>query len=152
MYVEEISTDFGDLLAPNVGIIRRESEGVGLILKGAWVNGVMYGDTTTSVDDHEKETVSSTFLLCQNYPNPFNSNTTINYLLKEAIPTMTQLSIYNLSGKEIKKLIHEKQDAGEYSVKWDGKDNFGKEVGNGVYIYQLKSDKFKYSRKLTIIK
>ena len=85
------------------------------------------------------------FQLAQNYPNPFNANTTIHYAIPKE--TKVQLRILNLLGQEIASLVDERQNPGAYSVNWDAKD-----LASGIYFYQLQTDGFCRTRKLTIIK
>ncbi|MFQ6114226.1 MAG: T9SS type A sorting domain-containing protein, partial [bacterium] len=92
-------------------------------------------DVSTTVAPPHAASLPEQFELCQNYPNPFNPQTTIEYQLPH--PGHIILRIFNLLGQEIKTLVDEGQTAGNYSVVWDGKDNFGKGVTSGVYFYQL---------------
>lgn len=72
--IEEIFTDFSRWYAPNVGLIRRESEGEGTIFIGGWINGVMYGDTTISgIEYPEDKIMPEKCTLFLNYPNPFGT-------------------------------------------------------------------------------
>jgi len=73
--------------------------------------------------------------LFQNYPNPFNGFTRINY----SIPSNSsvRLYIYDVNGVLIRKLTDEVLGAGEYSVTWDGQNDFGVHTGSGMYIYQI---------------
>jgi hypothetical protein len=75
-------------------------------------------------------TVPSEFILHQNYPNPFNPGTVISYSLK--VNSEITLKVFDILGKEISILVNERQDAGIYSMDWDG-SNFS----SGVYFYQL---------------
>lgn len=74
--------------------------------------------------------VPKDFNLSQNYPNPFNPNTIINYQL----PTsgFVKLNIYDVSGKLIKELVKEKQNAGSHSVNFSGEG-----LSSGIYYYCL---------------
>ncbi|MFC1563512.1 kelch repeat-containing protein [candidate division KSB1 bacterium] len=90
------------------------------------------------------------FDLAQNYPNPFNPGTTIKYQLPERTPVL--IVIYNILGQEVRTLVNEAKDTGFYSIKWDGRNNFGKYVGSGVYIYRIKAGKFILTRKMLLIK
>ncbi|MBU0490207.1 metallophosphoesterase [bacterium] len=87
----------------------------------------------------EEATVPVTFQLYQNYPNPFNPTTNIKY----SIPTdsRVKLTIYDMLGREIRTLVNEQQTIGYKQILWDGKDNNGRLVCTGCYIYQLKTDK-----------
>ena len=66
------------------------------------------------------------------------------------------LSIYNLLGEEVKTLVDENQPAGTYSVRWDGRDRYGKQVAGGIYLYKIEAvgslGRFVQSRKMILIK
>ena len=90
------------------------------------------------------------FKLAQNFPNPFNSVTDIQY----SVPDVNHitLSIYNVLGQEIKSLVDEKQEAGIYTVSWDGCNNDGKEAASGVYIFRLQAgNSFTAAKKMILL-
>lgn len=91
-----------------------------------------------------------TFRLYQNYPNPFNAKTTIEYYL--AKPSYISIKIFNLMGKEIATLVNEQKNAGNFSICWDGKDNSGKAIASGIYIYRIKANGFTEAKKLSLLK
>ena len=90
------------------------------------------------------------FQLQQNYPNPFNAETIVSYELKQ--DANIQLSILNLSGKEVITLVNERKTRGLHKTQWDGKNNYGKEVSSGIYIAVLKSGDLTQSVKLSLIR
>ena len=49
-------------------------------------------------------------------------------------------------------LLNEEKRQGAYTVNWEGKDNYGRELGSGVYFYQLKVGSFHGVRKLIFLK
>jgi len=83
--------------------------------------------------------VEHTFLE-RNYPNPFNPKTTIRYGL--ATPASVRMDIYDISGKFVRTLVHNHQDAGFYQVQWDGRNQSGKALSSGLYLYRLQADTF----------
>lgn len=91
-----------------------------------------------------------TILLAQNYPNPFNPVTTIRYRL--STDSRVNLGIYNVLGQEVRTLVNTTQCAGENTVIWDGKDQFGKDVNSGIYICRLKADNQRISRKMLLVR
>ena len=109
-----------------------------------WVSSIKY--------DIQKEegAMPQKFTLDQNYPNPFNPTTSIRYQLKKA--TRVFLSIFNVNGQFITKLVNEKQKAGTYKVQWDGRDLYGNQMASGIYFYMLKTSEFSETRKMTLIK
>jgi len=91
------------------------------------------------------------YALGQNFPNPMGSGATaIKYALKA--PGRTTLRVYNVLGEEVRTLVDRHQAANYYSVHWDGRDNGGRDVSNGVYFYKLSSGDFSDVRKLTVLK
>lgn len=88
--------------------------------------------------------------LYQNYPNPFNPETTIRYSLP--IQSEVTLKIYNVLGQEIRSLVNGVQTMGAKTISWDGRDNRGKMVGSGIYIYCLKTSQSVLSKKMFLIR
>ncbi len=88
--------------------------------------------------------------LFQNYPNPFNPVTEIKYQLDKT--SQVRITIFDLLGKEVATLVNKKQDAGTYTVIWDGRDRNGKTVASGVYLYQMKTNKYSNTKKLIYIR
>ena len=75
----------------------------------------------------------------QNYPNPFNPTTTIMYDigLMDGLSQNVSISIYNLLGQDVRTLIENQDQIGQFKVQWDGKDKFGQHMASGVYFVQL---------------
>jgi hypothetical protein len=105
---------------------------------------------TTSISQQTNQNTASGFNLFQNFPNPFNPATTIHY----QIPYQEQviLTVVNLLGQEIIILVDEWQNAGTYSVTWDGRASTRIPVPSGIYLYQIEAGNFKEARKMIVIK
>jgi Tol biopolymer transport system component len=86
----------------------------------------------------ELKAIPTEFALYQNRPNPFHARTTIRY----ALPTRARadLTIYDIAGRSVKKLVQSEQKAGYYSVRWSGADARGRSVPAGTYFYVLKAN------------
>lgn len=104
---------------------------------------------TTAVEEVAAN-VPAVYLLQQNYPNPFNPTTIIRYEL--ATVSEVKLAVYNVLGQKIKTLVNERQSAGAYLTKWDGADDRGEPVANGVYVLQLRAADFVQSRKMVLLR
>jgi hypothetical protein len=98
----------------------------------------------------ESEKIPIGFALDPNYPNPFNSATTIKYQLPQR--ARVTLTVYNLAGQEVIRLINEVQDHGVFKASWDGKDQTGIPLASGIYIFQIKADNFVMARKLLLVR
>lgn len=90
------------------------------------------------------------YMLSQNYPNPFNPATSIRYRLPYA--GKVKLGIYDLLGRQVKALVDVEQAAGYYEVKWDGRDDLGREVATGIYLYRIEAGRFVRSRKMVLLR
>jgi hypothetical protein len=97
----------------NIGITRTEADGT--------IVGI----------DKKPDIIPERVTLYQNYPNPFNASTKISFRL----PTSeeVELSIYNILGKKITTLVHQKFAPGLYHIIWNA-DQFS----SGIYFYRLK--------------
>ena len=91
------------------------------------------------------------YKLAQNYPNPFNPSTRIEYFLP--VNNTISLTIYNMLGKEIVKLVDNKLTrAGSHNIVWNGRDKNGLKVGSGTYFYELKYGNFSKTRQMVLMK
>ena len=78
------------------------------------------------------------FSLLQNMPNPFNPTTVLRYQLAAA--GMVRLSIYDVAGRQLRRLVDAAMTPGPHEATWDGRADGGAFVGSGVYIARLESD------------
>ena len=90
------------------------------------------------------------FELFQNYPNPFSAETKIRFDLPNS--EQVNLSVYNIVGQRVQTLLNEKVKAGSHIVTWDGKDEYNKSVGTGIYFYRISTNDLIYTRKLLLLK
>jgi hypothetical protein len=81
----------------------------------------------------------------KNYPNPFNPVTDITY----SVPNtgIVKITVYDIIGREVKQLINEYREKGNYTVKFDGTD-----LSSGVYIYRIQSSDYNYTGKMLLAK
>lgn len=86
-----------------------------------------------------------TYSISQNYPNPFNPVTNIKYQIPEN--SFVSVKIYDLTGREIAKLVNEYKQAGYYTVSFNG-SNFA----SGVYFYRIQAGNFTQVKKMVLIK
>jgi flagellar hook assembly protein FlgD len=95
-------------------------------------------------------TVPKEFSLSNNYPNPFNPTTNIQF----AIPREgnVTLAIYNMLGQRVSLLVQGVHSVGNYTVTWNGKDEFGHFVGSGVYFYRLENGSTAITKKMLMLK
>lgn len=93
------------------------------------------------------------FALGTNYPNPFNPTTRITFsVAKTEAPTSVTLKVYDLLGREVKTLLSEPMQAGQYFVEWDGTNDQGVAVTSGIYITRMVAGEFIATRRMTLMK
>jgi hypothetical protein len=85
-----------------------------------------------------------------NTPNPFNPATTIRYELGETAPV--QITIYNIHGQVVRRLLDEPRSPGSYSLVWNGRDEGGASAASGVYFCRLQVGGFTDVKKMVLIK
>lgn len=86
---------------------------------------------------------SSTITRVVNYPNPFSSSTRFVYTLTGSeVPEVFQVHIYTITGRLVK--VVDLKAAGDVRIgtnlseaAWDGRDEYGDRLGNGVYLYRV---------------
>lgn len=93
-----------------------------------------------------KVTIPDQYSLEQNYPNPFNPNTTIEFSLPEDVNNV-QLTIYNILGQKIAELVNGKLQAGKHKYQW-----YAENFSSGLYLYELKTEKFTSVKKMLMLK
>lgn len=106
--------------------------------------------TTTDVREIHRGNLPREFALFQNYPNPFNAGTQIVFLLPK--DGRVTLELFNLLGEKVRTLVDEVLGAGTKTVNWDGRDDKGIPLPSGIYLYQLRSEDFKETKKMLILK
>ncbi len=105
--------------------------------------------TVTSVDEINTE-IPKEFSLSQNYPNPFNPATTIEYNLPKA--EKVKLIVYDILGREVASLVDADQNAGEYKIQWNGRNDFGSTVASGIYLYSFEAGNYHSVKKMIYLK
>lgn len=111
---------------------------------------VLEEDPLTSIADGETGRVSSekARLIC--YPSPFNPCTTIAFDLAQ--PGPVQLRIFDLRGQLVKTLLAETLPAGRHEVRWDGRDDDGREAPSSVYLSRLEAGGESAVGRMTLVR
>jgi hypothetical protein len=95
------------------------------------------------------------FSLYQNYPNPFNASTVVRYRLHT--DATVKLTVYNILGQRITRLVDGEVGRGEHEVGWDGRNSNGSPVPSGIYFYEFNAASdgqpmYREVKSMTIIK
>ena len=114
-----------------------------------------YGPIPLTIPEEENQDppeLIECYGLRQNYPNPFNPKTEISFTLKN--DCIGDLLIYNIRGEKVKTIFSDFQiEKGKtYNFIWDGKDDEGKSIPSGVYLYQLVSENYISTKTMILLK
>lgn len=109
-----------------------------------------YGNYSVNVvtDVESISTIPTQFELEQNYPNPFSSSTAISYKLNKQ--SDVQITIYDVLGREVKRINVENQSVGVHGISWDAKNDLGKKLASGVYLYQMRIGNETLTKKMIL--
>jgi len=108
----------------------------------------IYSNTLTIVVNDNLS--NNEFELCRNYPNPFNPSTVINYVIPEEGSNgcfTVLLKVYDVLGREVETLVNQKQEAGNYSVRFNAS-----KLSSGMYIAKLNVGGFTRIIKMNLLK
>lgn len=84
-----------------------------------------------------------------NSPNPFNPTTTIYYEILE--PCNVRLDVYNVKGQKVRSLLNEARSSGHHSVVFEARDESGKQLSSGVYIYRFTAGRYNATKKMLLM-
>ena len=85
-----------------------------------------------------------------NYPNPFNPETSFSFYLNK--DSKVELSIYNIRGQKVTRLVNGLLPRGKHNISWAGADNYNRQVASGIYIARLNAGGETKTRKLLLVK
>jgi hypothetical protein len=94
-----------------------------------------FGVGCTVASGVEDSLPSAVTALLGNHPNPFNPSTTVEFAL--ARDGQVVLEVVDLKGRRVARLVSEHRSAGQHTVRWDGRDDAGREVPSGIYLARL---------------
>jgi len=83
--------------------------------------------------------------MSQNYPNPFNPTTTISFSITKN--SFVKLKVFDITGKEIKTLVNDYRQAGNYNVTFDAAN-----LPSGVYYYRLSAGQNTSVKRMALLK
>jgi len=107
-----------------------------LVIDNSSINKLMVSGTV----------IPDVYALEQNYPNPFNPSTVIEFSLPEDVNDV-RLTIYDVIGQKVAELVNGKLNAGKYKYTWNASN-----AATGMYIYELRTEKFVSVKKMLLMK
>ena len=90
------------------------------------------------------------FALLPNAPNPFSSSTSIAFALTRPAPV--ELVVYDLRGREVRRLVSGERGAGTHTVQWNGRDDAGRPVAAGTYFYRIRTGDAVRAQRMVLVR
>ena len=122
------------------------------------LNGAGSGDTIPEIKQYS----------VHNYPNPFNPTTTIEFRIPKFSGSESNsfsgvnsrgdnlqkvsIEIFNIKGQKVRSLVKDNFAPGIHRAIWNGKDDIGKNVGSGVYLYRIQAGDYSATKKMLLMK
>jgi flagellar hook assembly protein FlgD len=95
----------------------------------------------------------SQYALARNYPNPFNPSTLIGFTVPAGSNAASvQLTVYDVRGARVRRLLDMSLPAGGYTVRWDGTSDAGVQLASGVFFYELRAGAFTVTRSMMLLR
>jgi PKD repeat protein len=89
-------------------------------------------------------------VLHPNQPNPFNPSTTIRFTVGDS--DAVKLRIFDMNGRLVRTLVERRFETGTHAIEWDGRDDHGRTVSSGVYVYRLEAGASTHSRRMVLVR
>jgi len=134
-----------DPFASRPGAIRRI---IPLTQDESGLHGTFDIDLATQVtgDEDPEEAVPTAMVFHPAFPNPFSGETTMRWSLPE--PGPVEVTIFDAEGRRVRTLLAARLPAGYHTVRWNGQDAGGRDVGRGVYFSRLRTERGERVQKL----
>ena len=110
----------------------------------------LFIETSGILNINRTNIIPDVFALYQNYPNPFNPMTKIVYDIPN--DEWVNIAIFDVRGRKVRSLVNQNQNLGRYEIRWDGKNDFGKKVSAGLFVYSIRAGIFRSTKKMVLLK
>ncbi|MBC8184732.1 T9SS type A sorting domain-containing protein [candidate division KSB1 bacterium] len=114
--------------------------------------------TANNVSENLSFVISNTlkFKKVVNFPNPMQDDTKFTYILMNDDPPDVSIKIYTVAGRLIRVIDSASNQIGYNETYWDGTDEFGDKIANGVYFYKITakagSEKIEVIERLVVMR
>ena len=106
----------------------------------------MFGPVAASVPAADTSELGFTFS-----PNPFGPSTTISFNVPGSGGRVA-VSIHNMAGKLVRRLVNAEMQPGRQALTWDGRGERGESLGSGVYFCRIVTPGQSEQRKLVLLR
>ena len=115
-----------------------------------WSEEFFFTNTALSAISTSDDAVVKESKLYANYPNPFNPTTSIQFDVSGK--GIVSLKVYDANGRLVNTLVDKELSNGKYTVNWNGKDEFGRQVSSGIYFIHVLMPEYQKTQKATLLK
>ncbi len=100
------------------------------------------------------ETAAQSFVLHESYPNPFTADdpTMISFTVQHPAAGTVELSVYDMNGRRVRRLLARDLSTGSYMTQWDGRDDAGVLLPAGQYLAALESAQGRVTTAIILLK
>ena len=119
--------------------------GVNTAGTGPWSATRQFTVGTDTAIERVDDAVPAVYRLDANYPNPFNPATTLSFALPQA--AHVTLTVYDATGAAVATLVDRRLAAGLYTATWEAAG-----LASGVYVAQMRAERFVQTRKMILLK
>jgi len=110
-----------------------------------------YETSHSSYVNQEKQDIKpNAYGIAPAAPNPFHDRSVISYALPVNAPV--SISVFDVTGRNVRNLVNGYQSAGYYQVDWNGLDDDRRSVPTGVYFIRLKTESYEEQIKILRIR
>ncbi len=121
------------------------------VYQGSYLRSGYYADSRIPLAVRPAgELLPEKFNVSPNYPNPFNPSTTFEIRL--AKQDFISVAVYNIIGQQVTSLMRGNYTPGVYSLIWNGRDQFNRNVPSGIYLLQVRAGNQVVTRKMALVK
>jgi hypothetical protein len=128
----------------------RDEQGIPGATNLADVAYSLTAEVTSQTGTPEPGAAPAVTRLVGNHPNPFNPSTVIAFEI--ARPGPVRLSIFDVRGRLVARLVDRPMETGRFEIPWDGRDGSGAATGSGVYYYRLEAQGYLKTQSMVMAK
>jgi hypothetical protein len=125
-------------------------EFLSVVAKGGSRTGIDITIVPSSGVEAVKKPLPKKFALAEPLPNPFNPTVTLCYDVPAS--ARISISIYDISGHLVRKLVDGMRYPGSHQAVWDGRNGLGLSVASGLYLCRMQAGGFVKDRKMLMLK
>ena len=109
---------------------------------------VEYNEDAAGADDGRPPLLATHLRPCR--PNPFHDRTEIAFAVPRS--THVEITIHDVTGRLVKRMVDGVVDPGIHKVAWDGRDNRERRVASGIYYVSMRTPERELSRSVMLLR